>query len=136
MFAARDHPHISRRIEPTLEPRVENDRSPHRAWLSTQSARQLASWAGLTPTVRGSDRVACNGHISKEGSVWLLRWVLSEAAQTAKRHPDFAASATPPSGGLHHRVAFNERAPLFTSAPKPAHRGQSAQVIGARGSGV
>jgi transposase len=55
------------------------------------SARKLASWAGLTPTVRGSDRVAHYGHISKEGSVW-LRWVLCEAAQTAKRHPQFAAS--------------------------------------------
>src|SRR5215471_1209038 len=55
------------------------------------SARQLASWAGLTPTVRGSDRVAHYGHISKEGSVW-LRWVLCEAAQTAKRSPQFAAS--------------------------------------------
>src|SRR6516164_1812391 len=53
------------------------------------SARQLASWAGLTPTVRGSDRVAHYGHISKQGSVW-LRWVLCEAAQTAKRHPEFA----------------------------------------------
>src|SRR6266480_4844793 len=39
------------------------------------SARKLASWAGLTPTVRGSDRVAHYGHISKQGSVW-LRWVL------------------------------------------------------------
>jgi transposase len=48
------------------------------------SARQLASWAGLTPTVRGSDRVARYGHISREGSVW-LRWALCEAAQTAKR---------------------------------------------------
>jgi transposase len=55
------------------------------------SARKLASWAGLTPTVRGSDRVAHYGHISKEGSVW-LRWVLCEAAQTAKRHPQFAGS--------------------------------------------
>jgi transposase len=54
------------------------------------SARKLASWAGLTPTVRGSDRVARYGHISKEGSVW-LRWVLCEAAQTAKRSPQFAA---------------------------------------------
>jgi transposase len=53
------------------------------------SARQLASWAGLTPTVRGSDRVAHYGHISKQGSVW-LRWVLCEAAQTAKRSPEFA----------------------------------------------
>jgi transposase len=55
------------------------------------SARKLASWAGLTPTVRGSDRVAHYGHISKEGSV-RLRWVLCEAAQTAKRSPEFAAS--------------------------------------------
>ena len=54
------------------------------------SARKLASWAGLTPTVRGSDRVAHYGHISKQGSAW-LRWVLCEAAQTAKRHPQFAA---------------------------------------------
>src|SRR5215813_11732253 len=55
------------------------------------SARQLASWAGLTPTVRGSDRVAHYGHIPGEGSVW-LRWVLCEAAQTAKRSPQFAAT--------------------------------------------
>jgi transposase len=53
------------------------------------SARKLASWAGLTPTVRGSDRVAHYGHISKEGSAW-LRWVRCEAAQTAKRSPQFA----------------------------------------------
>jgi transposase len=53
------------------------------------SARKLASWAGLTPTVRGSDRVAHYGHISKQGSAW-LRWVLCEAAQTAKRSPEFA----------------------------------------------
>jgi transposase len=54
------------------------------------TARKLASWAGLTPTVRGSDRVAHYGHISKQGSVW-LRWVLCEAAQTARRSPQFAA---------------------------------------------
>ena len=55
------------------------------------SARKLAAWAGLTPTVRGSDRSVRHGHISKQGSAW-LRWILCEAAQTAKRHPDFAAS--------------------------------------------
>jgi transposase IS116/IS110/IS902 family protein len=54
------------------------------------TARKLASWSGLTPTVRGSDRVAHYGHISKQGSAW-LRWVLCEAAQTAKRSPQFAA---------------------------------------------
>jgi transposase len=47
------------------------------------SARKLASWAGLTPTVRG--------HISKQGSAW-LRWAMNQAAQTAKRSPESAAS--------------------------------------------
>jgi transposase len=37
------------------------------------SARKLASWAGLTPTVRGSDLTVRHGHISKQGSAW-LRW--------------------------------------------------------------
>ncbi len=55
------------------------------------SARKLASWAGLTPTVRGSDRTVWHGHISKQGSAW-LRWALSETAQTAKRHPQRTAS--------------------------------------------
>jgi transposase len=55
------------------------------------SARKLASWAGLTPMVRGSDRTVRHGHISKQGSVW-VRWVLCEAAQKAKRSPQFAAS--------------------------------------------
>jgi transposase len=54
------------------------------------SARKIAAWAGLTPTVRGSDRTVRHGHISKQGPVW-VRWMLCQAAQTAKRHPDFAA---------------------------------------------
>jgi transposase len=53
------------------------------------SARKLASWAGLTPTVRNSDRTVRHGHISKQGSAW-LRWILCEAAQRAKRDPTFA----------------------------------------------
>ena len=55
------------------------------------SARKLASWAGLTPTVRGSDLKVRHGHISKQGSAW-LRWVLNQAAQTAKQSPQFAAT--------------------------------------------
>src|SRR5207302_4092176 len=53
------------------------------------SARQLASWAGLTPTVRGPgpDRPA-RAHPG-QGSAW-LRWVLNQAAQTARRSPEFA----------------------------------------------
>lgn len=38
------------------------------------SARKLAAWAGLTPTVRGSDLSVRHGHISKQGSAW-LRWI-------------------------------------------------------------
>jgi transposase len=53
--------------------------------------RKLASWAGLTPAVRGSDLTVRHGHISKQGSAW-LRWVLNQAAQTAKRSPEFAAT--------------------------------------------
>jgi len=55
------------------------------------SARKLASWAGLTPTVRGSDLTVRHGHISEQGSAW-LRWVLNQAAQTARRSPEFAAT--------------------------------------------
>ena len=55
------------------------------------SARKLAAWAGLTPTVRGSDRTVRHGRISKQGSAW-LRWALGQAAQTAKRSPEFAAT--------------------------------------------
>jgi transposase len=73
------------------------------------SARKLASWAGLTPTVRGSDRVAHYGHISKQGSAW-LRWVLCEAAQTAKRSPEFAA-------GYQDIAARRERRPPPRRSP-------------------
>src|SRR5215469_16080154 len=55
------------------------------------SARKLAAWAGLTPTVRGSDLKVRHGHISKQGSAW-LRWVMNQAAQTAKRSPEFSAA--------------------------------------------
>src|SRR5207245_6882246 len=55
------------------------------------SARKLASWAGLTPTVRGSDLHVRHGNISKQGSAW-LRWVMNQAAQTATRSPEVAAA--------------------------------------------
>ena len=55
------------------------------------SARKLASWAGLTPTVRGSDLKIRHGHISKTG-LSLAAVGTQPAAQTAKRSPEFAAS--------------------------------------------
>jgi transposase len=68
------------------------------------SARKLAAWAGLTPTVRGSDRTVRHGHISKQGSAW-VRWILCEAAQKAKRHPDFAASYQAIAGRRGTKIA-------------------------------
>ena len=68
------------------------------------SARKLASWAGLTPTVRGSDLTVRHGHISKQGPAW-LRWVLNQAAQTAKRSP----SSPPPTPAS--RNAAGRRSP-------------------------
>jgi transposase len=68
------------------------------------SARKLASWAGLTPTVRGSDLKVRHGHISKQGSVW-LRWSMNQAAQTAKRSPDFAATCQAIAGRRGKKIA-------------------------------
>jgi transposase len=48
------------------------------------TARQLCSWAGMTPTVRSSDQRTRLGHISHQGSP-ALRWALVEAAQHAAR---------------------------------------------------
>src|SRR3954469_17954455 len=51
-----------------------------------------ASWpAGLGSRPRSAARTVRHGHISKQGSAW-LRWVLNQAAQTAKRSPEFAAT--------------------------------------------
>ena len=52
------------------------------------TARKLCAWAGLTPQVRNSDRTVRHGHITKQGSTW-ARWVLIEAAHTAKSRPPF-----------------------------------------------
>jgi transposase len=49
-----------------------------------RTARQLCSWAGMTPTVRSSDMRTRLGHISHQGSP-ALRWALVEAAQHAAR---------------------------------------------------
>ncbi|MFD7408469.1 IS110 family transposase [Streptomyces sp. NPDC059866] len=71
------------------------------------SARRLASWAGLTPTVRGSDRTVRYGHISRQGNPW-VRWILNEAAQTAKRSPQFVA--------CYQQIAHRRGKKIATSA--------------------
>ena len=57
------------------------------------TAAHLCSWAGLTPTVRSSDRTTRLGHISRQGSP-ALRAALVEAAQMI------------PSGGGPLRATF------------------------------
>ncbi len=51
-------------------------------------ARKLCAWAGLTPTVRNSDRTVHHGQLTKQGPV-AVRWVLVEEAHTAKGRPPF-----------------------------------------------
>lgn len=53
------------------------------------TARKLCAWAGLTPSVRNSDRKVHHGHITKRGPA-PVRWVLVEAAHIAKQKPAFA----------------------------------------------
>ena len=53
-----------------------------------------ASWPagpGSRPRSAARGRTVRHGHISKRGSAW-LRWVLNQAAQTAKRSPEFATT--------------------------------------------
>jgi len=97
------------------------------------SARKLASWAGLTPTVRGSDLSVRHGHISKQGSAW-LRWVLNQAAQTAKRSPEFSATYAAISkrrGKKIATIAISRK--LLTRAYHLLAAAQAAQAPGAAG---
>ena len=94
------------------------------------NARKLASWAGLTPTVRGSDLTVRHGHISKQGSAW-LRWVLNQAAQTAKRSPEFSATYAAISkrrGKKIATIAISRK--LLTRAYHLLAAAQSAQAPG------
>src|SRR5436305_5414302 len=51
-----------------------------------------ASWpAGPGSRPRSAARTVRHGNISKQGSAW-LRWVMNQAAQTARRSPEFAAT--------------------------------------------
>ena len=49
------------------------------------SYRQMASYAGIVPTVRNSAETVRNGHITKEGNR-NFRWILVEAAIKARAH--------------------------------------------------
>ena len=82
------------------------------------SARKLAAWAGLTPTVRSSDRTVRHGRISKQGSAW-LRWALGQAAQTAKRHPGFSATYAAIAARRGKQIATTAIAARHLHQPHP-----------------
>jgi len=50
------------------------------------SPKNLVSYAGLNPSVHSSGGVTRYGRITKQGSHW-LRWILTESASIASRHP-------------------------------------------------
>ena len=50
------------------------------------SPEHLVSYAGLNPSVHSSGGVTRYGRITKQGSSW-LRWILTESASIAARHP-------------------------------------------------
>jgi hypothetical protein len=105
------------------------------------NARKLASWAGLTPTVRGSDLTVRHGHISKQGSAW-LRWVLNQAAQTAKRSPEFARRLrdhrqAPGQEDRHHRDRPQAADPYLAPAQRHAsHQHRRAAAAAMKTGGV
>src|SRR5207244_1142975 len=53
--------------------------------------RYERSGSDLLGAGRGSERAVRPRHVAKQGSAW-LRWVLNQAAQTANRSPEFAAT--------------------------------------------
>jgi transposase len=57
-------------------------------------ARQLCSWAGLTPTHRESDTKVHRGHITKQGST-LVRWAAIEAVARYHGGAPIAPAFTP-----------------------------------------
>lgn len=54
------------------------------------TSRKLCAWAGLTPSMRNSDRSIRHGHITKAGPQ-AVRHVLGEAAHVARRYEPYAS---------------------------------------------
>jgi transposase len=80
------------------------------------SARKLASWAGLTPTVRGSDRTVRHGHISSRA-----RSGSAGSCARPRRRPSTHRSSPPatrPSPGAAVRRSLPRRSPASCS-PAP-----------------
>jgi len=86
------------------------------------SARQLASWAGLTPTVRGSDRMVHHGHITRAGlglgAVDLARGRADRQAAPGLRSQLPGHRPPPRQEDRHHRDRPQAAHPRLP----PAHR--------------
>jgi transposase len=95
------------------------------------TARKLCAWAGLTPQVRNSDRKVRHGHITKQGSPW-VRGILQEAAQTAKRHPMFAAAYAQLARRLGRNIATVAIARRLLSQLEPTPTPEKAYTGRAR----
>ncbi|MFG2732968.1 transposase [Streptomyces canus] len=79
-------------------------------------------------TVRGSDRTVRYGHISKQGDPW-LRWIMCEAAQTAKRTPAYAETYARLSQRRGKKIATTAVAcKLLTHAYHLLREAEAAQV--------
>jgi hypothetical protein len=97
------------------------------------SARKLASWRGWPRRSAGSDLSVRHGHISKQGSAW-LRWVLNQAALTAKRSPEFSATYAAPSKRRGKKIAaFAIARKLLTRAYHLLAAAQADQVTSTPG---
>jgi transposase len=88
------------------------------------SARKLASWAGLTPTVRGSDRTVRHGHIWKAGlglgAVGVVRGRADRQAAPGLRRQLPGHRCPPGQEDRHHRDRPQAPHPRLP----PAHRRQ------------
>jgi transposase len=105
------------------------------------SARKLASWAGLTPTVRGSDLTVRHGHISKQGPAW-LRWVLKPGGADRQALPGIRRHLlqhrqTPGQEDRHHRDRPQAADPRLAPARRDAshqHERAAAAAVTTGGS--
>jgi transposase len=105
------------------------------------SARKLAAWAGLTPTVRGSDLTVRHGHISKQGSTRLFERCAGSCARPrrprnahrsspppTRRSPDAAARRSPPP---RSPASCSPAPTTYSPTPKPKPPARRAHPTGA-----
>jgi hypothetical protein len=98
--------------------------SSSRGQAGSKQATPPEPGRGFRPSAGPVIRFTPAESTDKQGPVW-ARWILCEAAQTAKRHPDFAASyICPPRGWLTWADAARQVSPKGQpSRPSRSWRG-------------